>query len=79
MSPPAEMTVTPHSAAPAWVTRSVPKPNAELRLFCFPYAGGGSVIYHHWSPYLSDAVEVLLAVLTQELTSDLEPDGAEGL
>lgn len=79
MTPPAEMTVTTHSAAPAWVTRSVPKLNAELRLFCFPYAGGGSVIYHHWPRYLPDAVEVLLAVLMQELTSYLQPDGAEGL
>ena len=63
MTPPAEMTVTSHSAAHAWVTRSVPKPNAELRLFCFPYAGGGSVIYHHWPRYLPNAVEVCALTL----------------
>jgi medium-chain acyl-[acyl-carrier-protein] hydrolase len=50
--------VTIHSSAPAWVSRSVPNPNAELRLFCFPYAGGGSVIYHHWPQFLPDAIEV---------------------
>jgi medium-chain acyl-[acyl-carrier-protein] hydrolase len=50
--------VTTHSAAHPWVTRFVSNPNATLRLFCFPYAGGGSVIYHHWPRYLPAAIEV---------------------
>ena len=58
MTPPAEMTVTPHFAAYAWVTRSVPNPNAKLRLFCFPYAGGGASIYRGWPDELPHEIEV---------------------
>lgn len=36
----------------------MPNPDAELRLFCFPYAGGGSVIYHHWASALPASIEV---------------------
>jgi medium-chain acyl-[acyl-carrier-protein] hydrolase len=37
-----------------------PRPNVEarLRLFCFPYAGGGAVIYRHWAESLPAEVEV---------------------
>ncbi len=41
-----------------WITCSTPKPNADLRLFCFPYAGGGSVNYHHWGAALPANIEV---------------------
>jgi len=38
----------------------VQKNNAQtrLRLFCFPYAGGGALIFRGWSDHLSEAVEV---------------------
>jgi surfactin synthase thioesterase subunit len=38
----------------------VPKPNpdASLRLFCFPYAGGGALIFRSWPEYLPAHVEV---------------------
>lgn len=37
-----------------------PKPNARarLRLFCFPYAGGGASVYYSWSNLLPPSVEV---------------------
>jgi len=37
-----------------------PKPNAQarLRLFCFPYAGGGSVIYRPWAADLPESIEL---------------------
>jgi medium-chain acyl-[acyl-carrier-protein] hydrolase len=41
-----------------WITRSTPKPNAPLRLFCFPYAGGGSVLFHHWGAKLPADIEI---------------------
>ncbi len=41
-----------------WIVRSTPKPNAAMRLFCFPYAGGGSVIFHHWGAELPTDIEV---------------------
>lgn len=35
-----------------------PKQQATLRLFCFPYAGGGATLFNTWPSALSDAVEV---------------------
>lgn len=41
-----------------WVTFSRPVPDAKLRLFCFPYAGGSSVTYRAWPLGLPADVEV---------------------
>jgi medium-chain acyl-[acyl-carrier-protein] hydrolase len=35
-----------------------PRPQARLRLFCFPYAGGGASVYRTWGDDLPPAVEV---------------------
>lgn len=35
-----------------------PRPHATLRLFCFPYAGGNSLIYRGWEAGLPAEVEV---------------------
>jgi medium-chain acyl-[acyl-carrier-protein] hydrolase len=34
------------------------RPHAHMRLFCFPYAGGGASIFHRWAEYLPQNVEV---------------------
>jgi medium-chain acyl-[acyl-carrier-protein] hydrolase len=34
------------------------KPNSKLRLFCFPYAGGGSAFYHRWTASLPEDVQI---------------------
>jgi medium-chain acyl-[acyl-carrier-protein] hydrolase len=46
-----------------WV--SVPKPNAgaDLRFFCFPYAGGGTAVFRDWQSSLPDNIEVCLVHL----------------
>src|ERR1700752_1489088 len=31
-----------------WIIRK-PRPKARVRLFCFPYAGGGAAAFHAWS------------------------------
>lgn len=31
-----------------WLISQKPDPLAELRLFCFPFAGGGAAAYHTW-------------------------------
>ena len=41
-----------------WVRRFTPRPKAHLRLFCFPYAGGGASLYREWSKALPLDVEV---------------------
>jgi medium-chain acyl-[acyl-carrier-protein] hydrolase len=44
--------------ATAWLQRQSPSPDAALRLFCFPYAGGAANIYRSWSRKLQPSVEV---------------------
>lgn len=34
-------------------------PSAKLRLFCFPYAGGGTTIYSDWADLLPMAIELV--------------------
>lgn len=49
---------TRNSSSNAWVTFPRPNPNALLRLFCFPYAGGGTAVFHTWPYELGQGVEV---------------------
>ncbi|HET7462912.1 MAG TPA: alpha/beta fold hydrolase [Longimicrobium sp.] len=42
-----------------WVVIPRPNPGARLRLFCFPYAGGGASIYTPWARLLPPEVEVV--------------------
>jgi medium-chain acyl-[acyl-carrier-protein] hydrolase len=42
----------------SWITHSRRNPNAKLRLFCFPYAGGGASTFSSWSSSLTSDVEV---------------------
>ena len=37
-----------------WVIRINPKPRADIRLFCFPHAGGGASTFYSWSHALRD-------------------------
>lgn len=43
----------------SWFHIKKPQPNAKIRLFCFPYAGGSAHIYTHWHEYLPQSVEVV--------------------
>jgi acyl transferase domain-containing protein/surfactin synthase thioesterase subunit/acyl carrier protein len=42
-----------------WLIAPRPNPAAKVRLFCFPYAGGGVVSFRTWPQLLDDAVEVV--------------------
>lgn len=44
--------------ADPWIVRAQPRPDARLRVFCFPYAGGSASIYRTWSAQLAPDVEV---------------------
>ncbi len=46
-----------------WVSCSNPSPQAQFRLFCFPYAGAGSTIFNSWSGLLLPEVELYLVHL----------------
>lgn len=41
-----------------WFAGFKPNPQAKLSLFCFPYAGGGALIFRNWASNLPSAVEV---------------------
>ncbi|MFP3942069.1 MAG: thioesterase II family protein [Thermoanaerobaculia bacterium] len=47
------------SAGDGWLKVFDPRPEAKLRLFCFPYAGGGASVYRTWFTELPSAVEVV--------------------
>lgn len=54
---------TEGSVSHAWISFPKPNPAAALRLFCFPYAGGGSNVYYRWASRLPDQVELCLVHL----------------
>ncbi len=46
------------SCSDEWIVRYRQNEQARLRLFCFPYAGGGASIFRSWSDALPQEVEV---------------------
>lgn len=52
------LTASPKRAPTPWFSCAKPHPQARLRLFCFPYAGGGASIYRGWENYVPTGVEV---------------------
>ncbi len=42
----------------AWVTCPKPSPRANVRLFCFPYAGGAASFFYPWAVELAPSIEV---------------------
>ncbi len=44
--------------ASSWLAYCKPNPQARLRLFCFPYAGGGASTYRTWASELPSVVDV---------------------
>ncbi len=41
-----------------WVRFPVPNPGAAIRLFCFPFAGGGASAFRAWCAGLPDFIEI---------------------
>jgi medium-chain acyl-[acyl-carrier-protein] hydrolase len=53
-----ELIITKKPRTNPWLICPKPNPQAKVRLFCFPYAGGGATIYHKWHMGLPSSVEV---------------------
>lgn len=48
-----------HKSADAlWLANRKIKPEAQVRLFCFPYGGGGASIYREWQQEFPDFIDV---------------------
>lgn len=52
----------PPNANP-WLVCRKPKPNAQLRLFAFPHAGGSAVAFHSWADELAENIELVVIQL----------------
>jgi len=48
----------PYSPPDQWIVRYHQNEQTRLRLFCFPYAGGGASIFRSWRDALPEEVEV---------------------
>lgn len=55
-----------------WIASRRPKPDARLRLFCFPYAGGASTAYQTWQAALPGTVDVCCIELPGRLARSRE-------
>jgi medium-chain acyl-[acyl-carrier-protein] hydrolase len=44
-----------------WFVCPRANPAAEIRLFLFPYAGGGPAVFHHWVSEFPSSIEVWIA------------------
>eukprot|EP01135_Chromosphaera_perkinsii_P002594 Nk52_evm110s224 gene=Nk52_evmTU110s224 len=69
--------ITPTTVSP-WLICEQVRPDAHVRLFCFPWAGGAASSFTGWSQVLSSDVEVLCVQLPgrgsrikEELISDM--------
>ncbi|HEY6362704.1 MAG TPA: alpha/beta fold hydrolase [Vicinamibacterales bacterium] len=61
------------SAPSRWVVRPAESLCAPIRLFCFPYAGGGASAYRSWPARLGPAVDVCAIELPGHETRLAEP------
>ncbi len=57
----------------SWIAGRKPNPQARLRLFCFPYAGGAASVFRTWSDGLPTDVEVCPVQLPGRGTRLMEP------
>jgi acyl transferase domain-containing protein/surfactin synthase thioesterase subunit len=51
--------IQPKGSAGNWLIIVGPRAAARLRLFCFPFAGGGSAIYRNWARFIDPTIEVV--------------------
>jgi len=51
--------ITNNDESNPWFIVPKPNPMARLRLFCFPYAGGGASIFHAWANTLPSDIETV--------------------
>src|ERR671919_747384 len=57
----------------SWILRFRRNPAADLRLFCFPYAGGAASIFRTWPSGLPGSIDVAAVQLPGRETRLAEP------
>jgi surfactin synthase thioesterase subunit len=51
--------IKPKGYAGSWLIIVGPRAAPRLRLFCFPFAGGGSAVYRTWVQFIDPTIEVI--------------------
>jgi acyl transferase domain-containing protein/surfactin synthase thioesterase subunit/acyl carrier protein len=55
----ASIPTRPTEPVARWLVNVGPRTLPRVRLFCFPFAGGGSAVYHNWAQSLDPTIEVV--------------------
>jgi medium-chain acyl-[acyl-carrier-protein] hydrolase len=61
------------NSRPVCIAYRTPRPQACLRLFCFPYAGSGANIFRSWAKHLPETIELCPVQLPGRETRVREP------
>ena len=56
-----------------WFFCKKPKPQASMRLFCFPFGGGGASVFHDWPDAMGNEIEIRALQLPGRETRFREP------
>ena len=48
----------PEADRSRWIVTPQPRPEAQMRLFCFPFAGGGASAFRDWAGPMPDPIEL---------------------
>ena len=62
-SEPRDPTIGVDDHSSSWFVQRPTHRDAKVRLFCFPYAGGGAGVYHHWPAAFPASIDVLAVAL----------------
>lgn len=53
------MTATSHGVHDHWFSQTAPRPDADVRLFCLPYAGSGASAFRAWPMAFGPRVDIV--------------------
>ncbi len=56
---PQPIVIRPKGSGGSWLIMVGPRAAPRLRLFCFPFAGGGSAVYRNWAQFIDPTIEVV--------------------
>jgi acyl transferase domain-containing protein/surfactin synthase thioesterase subunit len=57
--PPQPIVIQRNGSGGSWLIIVGPRADPRVRLFCFPFAGGGSAVYRSWAQFLDPRIEVV--------------------
>lgn len=58
-SPSVKKPTSKAASSGSWLVVQRPRPEARFRLFCFPFAGGGSAVFDNWGDAFDPSIEIV--------------------